>query len=325
MSWLSYKNYAKEEKNFINSRWVWFIGKSGEKDMSLQICSRPSFRWSFSVDGCDGEVRISFWFLLTFYFNFTRIFPEWIYTKEYNQFADKEAGILREAMQKEEREEGEYITNKPSSATEKYYYVMNKNKKLKGRARTRDKGWIRTGERNTSLSFHDYHMWWNIWRDDSSWSSDVPFWRNGNIDFVKLLKGKSKVSSEVVFEGKEEISMPEGKYLCKLTYTKCTKTYKRWWSNSWNRFEFEFGFENDKGEWIKTPIPHWGKGENSWDCGMDGTYSISLGSDVRNLDGAKQRVSEHCLKYRERYGKVDFSNVKGIENGVVKENLLAYF
>ncbi len=253
MGWLKYTNYTKEKNNksLIDSRWVWFIG-SGNKDISLQITSTPHFGWGFETDGSNGEVNIHFWFLLKFYLSFNYIFPEWFYIKEYNSFEDKD--------------------DKP-----------NDNKKLKGKLRTRDKGWIRTASRDISLRFHNYSMWWNIWRDDSGWSSDVPKWRHGNLDFQRLLKGKDNVTKELVFEKNDFIEMPEGLYSCKITQNKFTKKYQRWFSQSWTRFEFEFGYKNNLGEWIMTPVPHWGKGENSYDCGMDGTYSISLSNEICSL------------------------------------------
>lgn len=58
---------------------------------------------------------------------------------------------------------------------------------------------------------------------------------------------------------------------------------------------------------------------------MDGTYSISLGSGINNLDEAKLAVIQSCLRDRERYGKVDFSNISGIEDGYVKINLIGQF
>ncbi len=64
MGWLSYKNYAKEEKTkeFIHSRWVWFIG-SGNKNVSLEVVSTPSFGWGIRADGSEGDVVFQFWFI----------------------------------------------------------------------------------------------------------------------------------------------------------------------------------------------------------------------------------------------------------------------
>ena len=324
MGWISYsnrkKNNSKTDKSWINSRLVWFIGQ-GEKDIAISVRSKPSFGWGITICGSEGDVSFRFWLLLSFYVNFSRVFPEWVYAKEYNQFADKEASSAREKKDAQEREIG-FLENKPSGYAKEYYDIKKKNEKLKGRKRTKEKGWIRTGRRELSLSFHHYSMWWNIWRDDDSWSSDTPWYISGSIDFVRLLKGKDKVDKELESTIFDEIQMPEGKYMCKINHNKYTKRFSRWWPEKWNRFEFEFGYNDADGNWVTTPVPHWGKGENSYDCGMDGTYSTSLGSGVKNIVEAKEKVVNSCMRDRERYGDVDFSNVSGIENGYVMANLI---
>jgi hypothetical protein len=324
MGHLYRKNYTKEpgNKSWIHYRLVWFMGN--DKDVSIEVCSTPSFGWSLIIEGDEHAVGFHFWFILKFYITFTRIFPEWVYPKEYNQFADKEAKALWEERNKQHREVGR-IEEKPTGASLEYYEVMNRHKKLKGRARTKDKGWIRTATREISLSFHNYHMWWNIWRDDSSWSSDVPKWRNGSIDFVKLLKGKHRFEREVKEDFFGEIEMPEGKYLCRIKKENFKKIYQRWWSKEWDKYSFEFGYFNDKNEWISTPVLHWGKGTQSYNCGMDGTFEISLSNEIKTLEEAKNKVLEALLQDRERYGDIDFSNVPGIVDGVVRENLIGHF
>ena len=323
MGWIKYSNSAKKDKCWINSRWIWFIN-NGNKDISLQIVSTPGFRWEFEVDGCEGEVKFRFWLFFTFYLTFSRIFPEWIYPREYNQFADKEASYIRENKSSEERQSMD-SQEKSSGYTKEYYDIINKNKKLRRSHRTKENGWIRTSNREFGLSFHHYSMWWRFWTNSGEWSSDIPKWRHGSFDFVRFLKGKDNVDSQVIFNGVDEIEMPEGKYLCKIDYTKFTRKYQRWWSKSYHRFNFDFGYKDEGGIWIDTPIVHWGKGENSYDCGMDGTYSISLGSDVNNLEEAKFRVIESSNRDRKKYGDVDFSKVSGIEKGYVKTNLIGQF
>jgi hypothetical protein len=47
-------------------------------------------------------------------------------------------------------------------------------------------------------------------------------------------------------------------------------------------------------------IPHPGKGENSWDCGMDGVYGLSC--EATTVDEAVAAVHACATKNRERYG-----------------------
>jgi len=312
MGWTSYKNYAKDkgEKSWINSRWTWFIGEHGNKHIDIQICSTPSIGWGVDVNGGERDVTFKFWFILKFYISFEYIFPDWVFPREYNQFADEDVKALKRETPEQEQ---------------KFYEKKGNNEKLKGRARTKNKGWIRTAGREIDLSFHNYSMWWRFWTDPGSWHNGIPKWRHGSLDFVRLLKGRDKVDSELISDRMDEIEMPEGKYLCKIDYTKFTRRYKRWWPKVWHRFQFEFGYENESGEWIKTPVPHWGKGTMDYNCGMDGTYSISLSCEVKTLEEAKNHVVESCMKDRKRYGNVDFSEVKGIENGYIKSNLVGQF
>lgn len=128
-----------------------------------------------------------------------------MYPREYNQFADKEASMEREK-----------INDKSSGYSKEYYEIMNKNKKLKGSKKIKEKGWIRTGNREFGINFHNYMIWWRFWTNPDEWSSDTPKWRHGSFDFVKLLKGKDTVDREEVFNGAEEIQMPEGNIIAKL-------------------------------------------------------------------------------------------------------------
>lgn len=54
---------------------------------------------------------------------------------------------------------------------------------------------------------------------------------------------------------------------------------------------------------IKNPPKHAGKGENSWDCGDDGTYGMSRpysGPDIKSIWLNQESVFEYCcLKYCE--------------------------
>ena len=49
---------------------------------------------------------------------------------------------------------------------------------------------------------------------------------------------------------------------------------------------------------ISGGIPVWGKGENSWDCGMDGT----CGASGETVQGAVRNAVDSTLRHRKRYG-----------------------
>ncbi len=296
MGWVHHINEGKREpgKYLFYHRWFWHIGEHGNKDISLEICSRPNFGWGLDIEGDEHRVLIYFWFIFKFYIGFSRIFPEWIYVREYNQFADKDS--------------------KP-----------NENKKISRKLRTRDKGWIRTANRKTSIIFHNYAMWWNIWRDDNSWDSSVPKWRSGSFHPGEWIRGKDKVTSNIVDTFYAQIKMPEGIYQAEVEETQYVRKYQRWFSKKWKRFNFKFGYHKD-GKWIDTPVLHWGKGSSAHNCGMDGTYEMALSSEVKDRAKAVSKVLVSCLKTRKRYGDIDFPKpIEGIENGIVMKNLMVNF
>jgi hypothetical protein len=298
MSWTHFINERKNDrtknKPWVHFRWYWHLNESGNKDISVEVCSSPSFGWGLDVSGDEGSVLIYFWFIFKFYIGFNRIFPEWIYPIEFNSY-----------------------TNRDKDPN---------NKNLKGKARCRDTGWLRSGSRELSIRFFEYAMWWNIWRDDSSWDSTVPKWRHGSFHPGRIIRGNDKVSSNVIDKFHAQIKMPEGIYMAEVEEIKYIRTYQRWFSKRWKRFDFKFGYHDDDNNWIDTPVLHWGKGSESYNCGMDGTYSISLGSQITDRSLAVSQVLMSCLKYRSKYGDIDFpKDIKGIENGIVTKNLINEF
>jgi len=296
MGWVHHINEGKKDKKvWFYHRWFFHIGKNGNRDISIEICSTPSFGWGLNIEGDEGTVLIYFWFIFKFYIGFTGIFPEWIYIREYNQFSDKDP-------------------------------TPNDNKNLKRKYRTRDNGWIKTARRKTSIRFFSYSMWWNIWRDDNSWSSSVPKWRSGNFEPGRWIRGKEKYKSSVIDTFYAHIKMPEGIYQSTVEETISVRSYQRWFSKKWKRFEFKFGYNDENGEWISTPVLHWGKGESSYNCGMDGTWSMTLGADITDRSMAVARILTICFETRKKYGNVDVpKSTDGIVNGVVMKNLISEF
>lgn len=297
MSWTHHINEGKNDKRyFFYHRWFWYLGESGHKCITLEICSNPNFSWGLDVNGSDSRVLIYFWFIWKFYIGFESIFPKWIYIKEYNQFADKSTDLN----------------------------VREQNKKLKGKAKCRETGWIPTGSRTISLSFFEYTILWDIWIDNHSWSSDTPKWRHGSFNLSRFIKGKDKVTNSNLETFTDVIKLQEGIYYMLVEHTEYIKTYQRWFTKRWTRYNFKFGyFVGDK--WIDTPVIHWGKGENSYDCGMDGTYSMSTPANIKSYIDAKDYMFKRLKTDRHKYGDIDFKNITGIEKGIVIENLIGKF
>lgn len=132
------------------------------------------------------------------------------------------------------------------------------------------------------LRFHDRTVWWNVWHSKWSWSKGTPRWRSGSWSWFDLLAGKETHSSEITYGPNDvDVPMPEKTYRARVTLHRDTWRRPRWWDKVIDRGTIEVLDENgNPGGYI--PIP--GKGENSWDCGPDGTYSLTGPcEDVRDL------------------------------------------
>lgn len=144
-------------------------------------------------------------------------------------------------------------------------------------------------ERELSLRFFDYGVWWHLWADPNNWSSKTPRWRDGSWHYLDTLLGKSVYSSESIAGADVLIPMPEGAYPATVKLTLDTWKRPRWLARTLRRASVD----------MKTPIPHEGKGENSWDCGKDGLYGLSTCADT--FEEAISKTTESALKSRRRY------------------------
>jgi len=145
------------------------------------------------------------------------------------------------------------------------------------------------------MQMFNYTLWIDLWRDPMEWRSEDPWWWHFNIDFREILFGKSKSHFNVINQGDSVIIMPEGAYPC--TYK--VKTYfherPRWFIRTHTIIDVN----------IPLGIPIEGKGENSWDCGMDATYGMSM--PFSKYDGICQsmdNIALDMLKRRQRRGSL---------------------
>lgn len=147
------------------------------------------------------------------------------------------------------------------------------------------------GRRNLSLTFHGGSMYWCLWRDDFSWSRDVPRWRDGSFSFVDALLGRWKCETKIVETRDVLVPMPEGTYQATAELTDFIYTRPRWFTKTVRRVD------------IKVPkgIPFEGKGENSWDCGSDATYGMCTGP-CSSIPEAVGKLVGSVLKDRVKNG-----------------------
>lgn len=141
-------------------------------------------------------------------------------------------------------------------------FFVNVNFPWKSRARLFVQKIAGGEERENSIRFMDGGVWWNFWRDDSSWSNQVHHWQNGVFRPLDAIFGRTEHAVELQDAPvMVTIPMPEGFY--EASVVMMTETWKRprlpWVSKRIRRHHTE----------LKKGIPEPGKGENSWDCGED--------------------------------------------------------
>jgi len=146
-------------------------------------------------------------------------------------------------------------------------------------------------DREIDISFSDGTLRWRFWCDPMSWSSTTPKWRDGHINFVDLLLGRSKCDHRTLEARDVMIPMPEGAYPAKAELQEWTWRRPRWFRKTIKRVQIN----------VEKGIPFPGKGENSWDCGDDATYGITTGPCRSIAEGVGVLVGS-VLNSRVRYG-----------------------
>lgn len=164
-------------------------------------------------------------------------------------------------------------------------------------------------KREIDFSIHHWSFWWTIWYDDASWkNTDSKLRRNsfGFEDFFDLFLGEIIIKRLTIDEGKMYVPMPEKTYEAKYVLFERTDYRKRWPRFPFRRVYYKGEVDVDGG--IPTP----GKGENSWDCGSDATYSLSC--LARTKWGLMGKMVESVMRDRFRYGGSEFYDVRdGVE------------
>ncbi len=121
--------------------------------------------------------------------------------------------------------------------------------------------------REISISLHSGSLFWRFWTNPMSWTSDTPRWREGSFNFADFFLGRTKCEHRDLEARDVLIPMPERAYPASAKLQEWTWKRPRWFMRKVVRVEIE----------IPDGIPFPGKGESSWNCGDDATYSISTG------------------------------------------------
>ncbi len=154
--------------------------------------------------------------------------------------------------------------------------------------------WIKADcARDFSITFHDWAVRWCIWRDPwGGWDHTVPRWRDGSFHPIDAIFGRPICTRTTKERREVVVPMPERPYEATAELVEFSWKRPRFpWSKKMLRVSID----------IPGGIPHSGKGENSWDCGDDGTFSITTGKCHSIPEGVGVLVGS-CLRDRVRYG-----------------------
>lgn len=176
-----------------------------------------------------------------------------------------------------------------------------------------------TNGRTIGIAAHDGKLWIDLWNDPMESRSRDPKWWHFTFDPMDMLFGKREYTEKVLQEGEVNIDMPEGVY--KATFKRFISYWKRprWFGvKQLDRISID----------IPAGIPHEGKGENSWDMGMDATFGVTMPAPKDEpMHQIVDRFAISCLKDRQKHGNLhspDYAKWKlEREIAVEKEKALA--
>lgn len=152
-------------------------------------------------------------------------------------------------------------------------------------------GYWAIANRAVSLYIHSGMLWWRLWTNPDEWHSKTPRWRDGNFSPMDFFFGRTDYSTRDLSTTETVVPMPERAYPCTVRLFESTWQRPRWpWPQRLVRADVD----------VPGGIPHPGKGENSWDCGEDATYSMTC--PATTVEQAVARMVESVLKDRRRYG-----------------------
>jgi hypothetical protein len=153
--------------------------------------------------------------------------------------------------------------------------------------------------RHTGLTlFPDKGVWLRLGFEElaDQWTKGQPWWRSWSFGKRDVM-GPTEHQPDTIEVGMTQIPLPEGKYQATWEHKVTTTRYKRF-PGTWRdrvagpRMRSDF--------WLDIPggIPVEGKGEDSWNCGMDGLF----GCGATTLEAAIGQAVSHVLRDRKRYG-----------------------
>lgn len=137
----------------------------------------------------------------------------------------------------------------------------------------------------------------NLWSDPMEHRGNDPKWWHTYINLSDLVFGRAKCTTKELESHNLPIPMPEKAYPAIIKLIEYTWKRPRWpFPKSIKRCEIEI--EGNEG------VPFEGKGENSYDCGIDATHGMTTGK-VRDVQEGVGIFVAHCLRDRIKNGGWD--------------------
>lgn len=156
----------------------------------------------------------------------------------------------------------------------------------------------RWGGFRTGAAFHGGSLWLRLLHPDTgSWSSKDRWWQRRELvlHVQDRIRGRAVYSTRILAGALAVIPMPEGVYYAKALTEESIWRYPRW--PTLRRVSVRIVIDKER---HRGAIPFPGKGENSWDCGIDGLYEASHEGD--SVPEAIGHFVGAVLGYRHRYG-----------------------
>lgn len=156
--------------------------------------------------------------------------------------------------------------------------------------RFQPKGW-EDSHTEYAIRHHDGHLWWRFGGNPMGGGKELPWWRDGNIDWARLTLGKSTFTRELIETRTMPLPLPEGTVAAEVTQTRFTWKRKR---SPFARHAMNYNIK----PLYPAAVP--GKGENAWDCGDDAIFELSCSAE--SFEAAIGRFVESVLTSRRRHG-----------------------
>jgi hypothetical protein len=163
-----------------------------------------------------------------------------------------------------------------------------------------DKDWYKARHYGVRL-FPHRGLWFTAEWDarEGEWSRDQPWWREVKFGAADLW-GRTRSEKLVEDSGECVIPMPEGVYPATWERAHYERSHVRWPGTWLDRVKPSGNRSTVSIRDVPGGIPHWGKGDNSWDCGMDGGFGIHGG--FQTVEAAIGAMVESSLRDRRKYG-----------------------